>query len=161
MTEKDILSPLLPAPILNSKTIRARHDMYNDARKYYFAGTYTQTDISVLTGVPRRTLHNWIKEGQWEQLRHTVNQVPALILENLIAQLTGLQKQILEREETLRFPTHLEAETQRKLILAIKNIRDYPAAAIRAMAESMSAVSDIVLSGNAGDANEQKDPQQL
>ncbi len=157
MTQNNLQTTTQASPLLSSKTIRAKQDTYNDARKYYFAGTYTKTEIAILTGVPRRTLHSWIRDGQWEQLRHNVNQVPALILENLITQLTGIQKQILGRDEAHRFPTHLEAETQKKLILAIRNIKDYPAATIRALAESMHPVSDIVFSSAISDADIQEE----
>lgn len=126
--------------------IRAKHSMYADARKHYFAGTYTQKEIAELTGVPIRTLYDWIKDGQWEQLRRNANQVPALILENLVTQLTALQKQILSREESSCVPTHLEAETQRKLIAAITNINAYPAATIRALAEGTHPIADLVFS---------------
>ncbi len=136
-----------------SLSLRAKHDVYTDARKFYFAGTYTQTEISELTGVPRRTLCCWIKDGHWQQLRQNANQVPALILENFIEQLTGVQKQILARDESARVPTHIEAETQRKLLNAIINVKDYPGSIFRSLAETMHPISDITFSTESGDTD--------
>ncbi len=74
-----------------------KNEFYEDVRQLYFTGKYTQKEISKTTGVPERTIRNWVKDGHWVRLRENANSAPAVMLENFINQLVELQNTISNR----------------------------------------------------------------
>jgi len=122
-------------------------ELYANAREYYFSGKYTYKEISKLTGVPERTLRNWIKEGNWHRLREDAGIAPAVILENFVSQLVEMQNNISSRPFGRRYPNAEEAEIQRKLFSCIINMNHYPTNTIAALGKGMAPVTDIVAQG--------------
>lgn len=131
----------------NIKT-EAKQDAYNDVRRLFFSGNFTQVEISEEAGVPTRTIRNWIKEGCWYRLRENANRAPAVLTENFINQLVEMQNYIARREPAYRFPTPKEAEIQCRLLNCIMRMNTYPVEMIQQFADNLRPVTDLVFEGD-------------
>ena len=43
--------------------------LMRDAHALFMSGHYTQIEIANRVGITRRTLYNWMQEGQWQRAR--------------------------------------------------------------------------------------------
>jgi DNA-binding XRE family transcriptional regulator len=96
--------------------------MKNQAYNLYFQTGLTQQQIAAILGVNRKTLYNWIHEGDWKRARNTARHAPTLLVQQYYDQLTNLNASIAARTDN-PFPTKDEADVMRKLSLVIKQVR--------------------------------------
>ncbi|MCW3122613.1 MAG: hypothetical protein JWQ38_2105 [Flavipsychrobacter sp.] len=52
------------------------------AKNLYFQTELTKTQIATLLQVSRRSVSNWVKEGDWARLKMSAAHLPAIIAEN-------------------------------------------------------------------------------
>lgn len=96
------------------------------ARDLYFNSGKTQREIAEIVGVSERTIYNWVRTQNWQQIREESYHMPATIADKLCRQIVEIQEAIEAREPGNRFPTAQEAEIQRKLICSLDKLKKYP-----------------------------------
>lgn len=93
------------------------------AKSLFVSGEYTQEEISELTGVCRRTITNWVKKENWNEIKRATTITPDKIISHLNKQLDDISANIESREKGKRFATTAEADAILKLSATIKNLR--------------------------------------
>jgi len=94
------------------------------AKELYFQTDLTKTQISELVDVPRRTLHYWIKEQNWDRLKRSAAHMPALLAENCYHLIGRFSRQLLSEDRIMRPVTHQEAETLHKLVISANKLKN-------------------------------------
>ena len=110
---------------------KTKSDLIRDAHGLYMSGHYTQEEIANRVGVTRRTLYNWMQEGNWHRARQTSIVAPTIITENFISAIIELQTVISQRPVGLRYPTPQETTTLSKLLACITRMSAFPAEALQ------------------------------
>ncbi len=59
-----------------------QNDKKLQAKELYFQTNLSKTQIAESLGVPRRTLHFWIKQNNWDRLKNAAEHLPSLLAEN-------------------------------------------------------------------------------
>lgn len=80
----------------------------------------TIKELAIRVGVTEKTASEWIREGDWEKIRRTVQTTKAEQIEHLYAQMSNLNQKIAEREN--KYPDSKEANTLIQLSTAIKKL---------------------------------------
>jgi transposase-like protein len=68
-------------------------ELQNKARNLYFQTDLSKTDIANALGIPRRTLHYWVREQNWDYQKQCAAHMPVVIAENcyhILANYTSL-----------------------------------------------------------------------
>lgn len=93
------------------------------ARKLFLHTDLTKTEIAAAIGIPRRTLHHWIKEQNWEYQKQCASHMPVRIAEKCYHILSQYTDMLLspEREGVLLSPK--EADTIHKLTVTISKLK--------------------------------------
>jgi len=115
---------------------KQKSDLMRDAHSLYMSGHYTQQEIANRVGITRRTLYNWMQEGNWQRARQTSIVAPTIITENFISAIIELQTAIAQRPAGLRYPTPQETNTLSKLLACITRMSAFPAEALQQAALS-------------------------
>jgi transcriptional regulator with XRE-family HTH domain len=92
------------------------------AKLLYTKENLTQAEIADRVGVTRVTVNKWINTENWELLKSSITISKEAQLNNLHRQLQELNNTILTREDKARYPMPAEAETIKKLAIAIKQL---------------------------------------
>ena len=58
-----------------------KNEKHQQARDLYFQTRLTKTEIAAQLGVNRRTIMLWCSEGNWQQLKKSAENMPALVAE--------------------------------------------------------------------------------
>lgn len=111
------------------KAVAANHyimniETQNKARKLFLQTDLTKTEIANALGIPRRTLHHWIKENKWEFQKQCASQMPVAIAENCYHILSHYTEQLLSPERKDVMITHKDAETIHKLTVTISKLKN-------------------------------------
>ncbi len=101
-----------------------KQDKQSIAKDLYFQTNLKKTEIAQMLDISRRTLHYWIRQGNWDRLRSCAEHMPSLIVENLYHGLDRLTKSFLGESRIMRPITRSEAETVYKLTLAIGKLKN-------------------------------------
>jgi hypothetical protein len=99
-------------------------EQQNKARKLFLQTDLTKTEIANALGIPRRTLHHWIKENNWEFQKQCASQMPVAIAENCYHILANYTEQLLSPERRDVLLSHKEAETIHKLTVTISKLKN-------------------------------------
>jgi predicted DNA-binding protein YlxM (UPF0122 family) len=118
-----------------------KNDKKQQAHNLYFQTDLSQQQIADLLDVDRRTIHNWLKEGNWRQLKKLANHVPTKVAEQFYFMLANLNHDVLSREHQ-PFPMTYEAEEMRKLSVCIKNVKNRQT--INESMESFTRLAEII-----------------
>lgn len=102
------------------------HEKKEIARHLYLTQGMTQKQIATEVGVSERTIYTWIHQYSWDKLKQAAYQAPVTITESICSELAELQADIASREKGKRFPDPKEAETIRKLVIALEKLKKYP-----------------------------------
>ena len=94
------------------------------AKNLYFQTGLTKTQIAEILNIPRRTLHYWIKEKNWDRIKKSAANMPSLIAENCYMIMARLSQQILSEDRIMRPITHHEADTLHKLTITINKLKN-------------------------------------
>lgn len=65
------------------------------AKRLYFQSDLSKTEIAEMLGVPRRTLHYWIREKNWDRIKRSAAHMPSLIAENVYHIMSRFTQQLL------------------------------------------------------------------
>jgi predicted DNA-binding protein YlxM (UPF0122 family) len=93
------------------------------AYNLFFQTNLSQVQIAKLLDVDRKTIYNWISEGNWRKQKKLATHLPSMIAEQLYYMLANLNHEILSRGHQPWPMTH-EAEQIRKLTVAIKHTKN-------------------------------------
>jgi hypothetical protein len=93
------------------------------AQKLFFQSDLSKTEISEMLGIPRRTLHYWIREKNWDRIKRSSAQMPSLLAENIYHIIARFTQQLLGEDRINRPITHKEADTLHKLTLTIGKLK--------------------------------------
>lgn len=98
-------------------------DLQAKARKLYFQSTLSKTEIATTLGIPRRTLHHWIKEQNWEYQKQCASHMPVMIAEKCYNVLNHYADMLMAPERTGTLLSHKEAETIHKMTVSIGKLK--------------------------------------
>ncbi len=98
---------------------RSEHEQ---AQYLYLHTNLTQQEIAGQLGIDRKTLFNWIREGNWKRAKYIVKYAPSILMEQYYTQLGAINNEIASREDR-PYPTREEAETIRKLSITIRHMK--------------------------------------
>jgi len=93
------------------------------AQKLFFQSDLSKTEISEMLGIPRRALHYWIREKNWDRIKRSAAQMPSLLAENVYHIIARFTQQLLGEDRINRPITHKEADTLHKLTLTIGKLK--------------------------------------
>ncbi len=96
-------------------------DQQLQARDLYIYQGKTQEEIAILLNVSRKTVYNWIKNGQWAEIKLSNQQAPAVVLQDVYNHITEVNKKIAARQYGERCPSMQEVDMLRKLVGITKN----------------------------------------
>ncbi len=134
----------------NEQNKDPKNDPKQQARNLFFQTALTQAQIAELIGVSQKTISLWMNEGKWKMLRETTDKIPIVLVEHMLNELSELQNTIASREPGKRFATNQEAETRRKIIRSIGDLRRHETRS--AHAEVMMNFMSYVQKRNLADA---------
>jgi len=86
----------------------------------YMQTGLTQQKIAELTGVNRKTLYDWIKQGNWSRARTVSAHAPGILLDQYYGQLVALNDNIASRDEV--FPTREDTVIMTRVNSVIKSL---------------------------------------
>lgn len=98
-------------------------ELQTKARKLYFQSTLSKTEIATALGIPRRTLHHWIKEQNWEYQKQCASHMPVMIAEKCYNVLNHYADMLLAPERAGTLLSHKEADTIHKMTVSIGKLK--------------------------------------
>jgi len=111
--------------------VKEKSSLMREAHTLFMSGHYTQEEIANRVGITRRTLYNWMTQGNWQRARQNSIVAPTIITENFISAIIELQTAIAQRPVGLRYPTPQETTTLSKLLACITRMSAFPAEALQ------------------------------
>ncbi len=93
------------------------------AHELYVTAGLSQAGVSRLVGVSRKTVSEWVKSGEWEQIRLRYNQTPMGLLVSFEDELSAITERIAARPEGERYPSYEEARVRNMVIKSINELR--------------------------------------
>jgi hypothetical protein len=93
------------------------------AKHLYFQTELNKTQIADVLNISRRTLHYWIREGNWERLKRSSEHMPSLIAENCYHIMAHLTNSYLSERRLTNPVTPKEIDALHKLILTINKLK--------------------------------------
>lgn len=100
------------------------NEQKQQARHLYFQTNLSKTEIANYLNVSRRSVHYWIKEGNWERLKRSAEHMPAMLAENCYHIFSHLSEHLLSERRIMKPITYQEANTLHKLTITIKNLKN-------------------------------------
>ncbi len=96
-------------------------DEQQKAQYLYLHTDFTQKEIAEQLDIDRKTLYNWMREGNWKRARYIVRNAPVVLVEQYYNQLGAINRDIENRQDR-PYPTKEESEIMRKLATTIKSV---------------------------------------
>ncbi len=100
-----------------------KNEKHQQAYNLYFQTNLSQVQIAKLLDVDRKTIHNWLSEGNWRQQKKTAMHMPSKIAEQFYYMLANLNHEILSRAHQ-PYPLTHEAEQMRKVSVCIRHVKN-------------------------------------
>jgi predicted DNA-binding protein YlxM (UPF0122 family) len=100
------------------------NEQKQQAKHLYFQTNLSKTEIANYLSISRRSVHYWIKEGNWDRLKKSATHLPSMLAENCYHIFSHLSEHLLSEHRIMRPVTHQEADTLHKLTLTIKNLKN-------------------------------------
>lgn len=97
---------------------------HEHARDLYFQSDLTTTQIAEILAIPRRTLHYWIKQKNWDRQKQAAEHMPALLAENCYHLIARFTEQLLSETRIMKPITHKEADALYKLTLTVNKLKN-------------------------------------
>ena len=94
------------------------------AKNLYLHTGLTKTEIAGRLNIERKTLYLWIREGAWDRLKQSAENVPALVAEQCYFLIGRLSSHLLSDMRDDMPTTHKEADTIHKLALSINKLKN-------------------------------------
>lgn len=115
-------------------------ELQTKAKRLYLHTDLSKTEIANALGLPRRTLHYWIKEHNWEYQKQSAAHMPVLIAENCYHILANYTDQLLAPERKDEMISLREVNTIHRLSTAICKLKN--SATLNEKMEILSNFSD-------------------
>lgn len=101
-----------------------KNEQHQQAKNLYFQTGLNKTQIAEVLNISRRSLHYWIKEGNWDRLKRSAQHLPSLLAENCYHLIGQFTKQLLAEHRIVNPITRHEAETLHKLVLTVNKLKN-------------------------------------
>ena len=99
-------------------------EQQQQAQRLYFQSDLTKTEIAESVGISRRSLHYWIRQNNWEQLRKNAAVMPSFLAENCYQVLGGITTHLLSANRIGHPATPAEVNSIYKLTMAITKLKN-------------------------------------
>ena len=107
---------------MSRTTKEQRQHLKEWAKSLYVRDKYTQKQIAETVGVGEKTVGKWKSDGNWDELMKTFTQTKEEQLKMFYDQENELNGFIKAKPEGFRFPSSKEADAQKKLTAAIRDL---------------------------------------
>jgi transposase-like protein len=101
-----------------------KNDIRQQAQELYYQSGLTKSQIAAALGVSRRSLHYWIKEGNWDRLKASAEHMPSILAEKCYHIFSQTADSFLSEQRLTNPISHKEADTLYKLMLTIKQLKN-------------------------------------
>ncbi len=98
-------------------------DQQQQAHRLFFQTDLTKTQIAETLGISRSSLHSWIRDNNWEQLKKNAEVIPSFIAENCYMVLGNLTGHLLSADRLGQPATIQEVNAIYKLTLTINKLK--------------------------------------
>jgi len=98
-------------------------EQQQQAQRLYFQTDISKTQIAETLGISRRSLHNWIRENNWEQIKKNAEVIPSFLAENCYQILGNLTGHLLSADRLGQPATIQEVNAVYKLTLTISKLK--------------------------------------
>jgi DNA-binding XRE family transcriptional regulator len=98
-------------------------EKHAQAYNLYFQTGLSQSQIAKLLDVDRKTVHNWMSEGNWRKQKKLAAHMPSKIAEQQYYMLANIGHEILSRGHQ-PYPLEHEADRMRKIAITIRHIKN-------------------------------------
>ena len=93
------------------------------AHRIYFQTDIPVSEIAEILNVSERTMHYWIEENGWAEIKKSAQYMPIKLIDNCYRILGNLQDHLLSDERKDKPVTHLEVNSMHKLVNTITKLR--------------------------------------
>lgn len=90
------------------------------AHELYMRTEMTQKEIALQAGVGSDTISDWVRKGNWKELKAANSVTRAQVINNTLMQIKELQDEINGREK--KYPTPKESDTMIKMSNLIRDL---------------------------------------
>jgi len=94
------------------------------AKNLYFQTNLTKTQIAGMLNVSRRSIGNWVKEGDWARLRESARHLPSLLAENCYHIIGHLTENYLSERRITNPVTTKEIDGLHKLTITATKLKN-------------------------------------
>ena len=94
------------------------------AKALYFQTSLSASQIAEVLHIPRRTIHHWIRENNWQRIRQSATVMPSLLAEHCYHMFDRLSVAVLSEDRIMQPVTHKEADTLHKLVLTANKMKN-------------------------------------
>jgi transposase-like protein len=101
-----------------------KNDIRQQAQELYYQSGLSKSQIAAALGVSRRSLHYWIKEGNWDRLKASAEHMPSILAEKCYHIFSQTADSFLSEQRLTNPISHKEADTLYKLMLTIKQLKN-------------------------------------
>lgn len=100
------------------------NDKQLHAKELFFQTALNKTQIADAVGVPRRTLHFWIKKNNWDRLKNSAEHMPSLMVENCYHILGNYTRNILDADKYDESLSRDHADIMYKITATIQKLKN-------------------------------------
>lgn len=90
------------------------------AKHLFFQTELSKTQIAEMLGIPRRTLHYWIRQHNWDRQKESAGLMPSLLAENCYHLINRFTQQLLAADTI----THKDAEALHKFTITVNKLKN-------------------------------------
>lgn len=117
-------SMLLCQNFTASKPQTMENEKKLQAKELFFQTMLNKSQIADTVGVPRRTLHYWIKRDNWDRLKTSAEHMPSIMVENVYHILGNYMRNILSNDNFDEPFTRDQAEVMHLLTNTIRKLKN-------------------------------------
>lgn len=110
-----------PVSLLNLNIMHT--EQQEKAKHLYFQTDLGITEIAEALSIPRRTMHYWIRQNNWDRQKRAASAMPSMLAENTYHIIARLTQHLLSDERAERPVTAGEANTLHKLTLTVNKLK--------------------------------------
>jgi len=94
------------------------------AKNLFFQTDLTKSEIADKVGMPRTTIHGWIRQNNWDRQKQAAAHMPAMLAENVYYLIGRFTHQLMAEDRAMRPVTRHEADTLHKLTLTLNKLKN-------------------------------------
>lgn len=94
------------------------------AKNLYFQTDLTKSEIAGKVGIPRTTIHGWIRQNNWDRQKKAAAHMPSMLAENVYYLIGRFTQQLMAEDRAMRPVTRHEADTLHKLTLTLNKLKN-------------------------------------